>query len=189
MRYLFLIILIAASIGIYVVFLQPKFSHISELRTSLASYNEQLNTAKKLQSEREQLITVYNSIQKSDLDNLTTLLPDSVDNIRLIIQLDSIAQKNGLATIRNVAFSTDEKQQSSDDEEDASDQPYGTFKISFDTSGSYTNLLAFISDIEANLRLVDITDINLTPVSQDGKTSSADSFQYKVDIQTYWLKQ
>lgn len=193
MRYIFLLILICAGIGVYFVLVQPKFEHISELRTELVLYKEQLQTAQKLQAAREQLIAVYNSISKSDLDNLKTLLPDSVDNIRLIIQLDSLAQKNGLSTISDVAFDADEQKDTNvsavADGSEAEDEPYGTFHISFKTNGSYNNLLSFISDIEANLRLVDITDVEFSVLDNQSAKASTDKFDYKVDIETYWLKQ
>lgn len=188
MRYFFLLILIAASIGIFTVFIHPRFATISALRTQLAEYQTELKTAQELQSQREQLIATYNSIQKVDLDNIRTLLPDSVDNIRLIIQLDALAQKNGLSTVRSVSYdagSTVKSTTAAPNPEDA--HPYGTFKISFETTGQYKNFLAFIADVEANLRLVDITGVTFQPTTD--KNGVVTSMTYKVNITTYWLKQ
>jgi len=197
MRYFFFLLLIAASVGVFIIFINPQFSTIATLRTSLATYHKELTTAQTLQASREELIATYNSIQKVDLDNLKILLPDSVDNIRLIIQLDSLAQKNGLSTVRNVTYDADKSataQPSSSTtsrvvvEDDTTDSlPYGAFKISFETTGQYKNFLSFLSDIEANLRLVDVTSVSFTPLVD--KTIPTGTMTYKVDITTYWLKQ
>lgn len=189
MRYFFLIILIAAAIGVFTVFIHPRFATISALRTQLAEYQTELKTAQELQAQREQLIATYNSIQKVDLDNIRTLLPDSVDNIRLIIQLDALAQKNGLSTVRSVSYDAGSTAKtpagSAPNPQDA--HPYGTFKINFETSGQYKSFLSFIADVEANLRLVDITGVTFQPTTD--KNGLVTSMTYKVDITTYWLKQ
>jgi hypothetical protein len=104
MRYFFLILLIAASIGTFVMVIKPRYENLRETRQQVSSSDENLATAAKLKTSREELIARYNSVPKADLDNLKTLLPDSVDNIRLIIQLDALATKNGLSTLRNVDY-------------------------------------------------------------------------------------
>lgn len=187
MKYLFLLIVIAASIGTFVVLINPEFQKISGLRSDVALYQERLQTAQQLQASREQLIATYNSIQKTDLDNLKTLLPDSVDNIRLIIQLNALALQNSLSTVRDVQYdpkSTNPNATPTSPEDAAS--PYGTFQIVFTTSGQYKNFLAFLSDMEQNLRMVDVVSVDFTPTD---KTTSVDNQQYKVLLKTYWLKQ
>ncbi|MEK7228172.1 MAG: type 4a pilus biogenesis protein PilO, partial [Patescibacteria group bacterium] len=59
------------------------------------------------------------------------------------------------------------------------------FKLSFSTTGPYKNFLAFISDLEQNLRLVDITEVKFTQGSGPGVV---DNLSYAVSLKTYWLK-
>ena len=63
--------------------INPRFQEINQARQDIAIYRERLDTAEKLKASREQLIAAYNSIQKSDLDSLKALLPDTVDNIEV----------------------------------------------------------------------------------------------------------
>lgn len=93
MRQLFLLIIIAVSIGAFVTLVVPRYKQVQAMRADVASFDGRLATAEKLKQSREELIARYNSIPKADLDNLKVLLPDSVDNIRLIIQLDSRDKK------------------------------------------------------------------------------------------------
>lgn len=192
MRYIFLLILIALSIGAFALYVQPRYAALRETREQISGYNSNLDTAEKLKTSREELISRYNSISKSDLDNLKTLLPDSVDNIRLVIQIDSLATRNGLSTVRNVEYQSQEKAStaaapSNVQSPDAARKPYGEFVVSFQTTGQYKNFLSFLSDLEENLRLVDVTKVEFTP--SGGTASLAGNMAYTVTLKTYWLKQ
>jgi Tfp pilus assembly protein PilO len=187
MRYIFLLILIGASIAAFVMFIKPRYENLQTVKKEVASSNSNLSTAAKLKTSREELIAQYNSIPKADLDNLKTLLPDSVDNIRLIIQIDSLATKNGLSTLRNVDYkAVDEKAQSASPE--TIKRPYGEFIISFQTVGQYSNFLAFLSDLEQNLRLVDVMAVEFI-TNDAAAVGLASNVTYKVTLKTYWLKQ
>jgi len=194
MRYIFLLIVIAVSVGVFSIYVKPRYEEVRAIKKEVSSYNGNLDTADKLKTSREELIAQYNSIPKSDLDNLKTLLPDSVDNIRLIIQVDLLATRNGLSTVRNVnyqlkdvAAATGASGQQAGQSPESAKRPYGEFVISFETTGQYKNFLSFLSDLEANLRLVDITKIDFTPTGT--VQSLAGNMSYKVTLKTYWLKQ
>jgi Tfp pilus assembly protein PilO len=188
MRYIFLLIIIGASIGVFVTLINPRYQEIKAMRKDVASYAARLETAQKLKLSREELIARYNSIPKADLDNLKILLPDSVDNIRLIIQLDSLATKNGLSSLRSVQYDAAKTDPSTKTVETTSgpQRPYGEFNMSFETTGQYKNFLSFISDLEQNLRLVDISTVTFSPAVNDRGLS--DSIKYSVTLKTYWLK-
>lgn len=191
MRFIFLLFLIAASIGVFMVLVRPNYESLQSIRTQIASDRASLETAKKLKASREQLIADYNQIPKADLDGLKTLLPDSVDNIRLIIQIDALATKNGLSVLRNVDYKLAEEKKvattATPAQQDAAKKPYGEFIITFQTVGQYKNFLAFLSDLEQNLRLVDVTSVDFT--SPDNQQQVSNSASYKVTLSTYWLKQ
>ncbi len=190
MRYLSLIILIALSLGTLFFYVKPRYDATKETREQIAAYSANLDTAEKLRTSREELITKYNAISKGNLDSLKALLPDSVDNIRLIIQIDSLASRNGLSTVRNVEYQVDQdiaSQTSQLQSRKDSDKLYSEFVISFQTTGQYKNFLSFLSDLEENLRLVDVARIEFRPMSE--ATALTGNMVYTVTITTYWLKQ
>lgn len=196
MRYIFLLLLIAASVGVFITVIIPRYHDIQADRALITTYQANLQTATQLQQSRNALIAQYNNIPKEDLDNIKTLLPDSVDNIRLIIQLDSLATKNGLSSLRNVDYNPDQTTDTGGAGDTArttdatvAQKPYGEFVITFQTSGQYSNFLSFISDLEENLRLVDVTNVEFTPVTSSGAQTAASGITYKVTLKTYWLKQ
>ena len=205
MRYIFLLIVIGASVGTFFMVVKPRYDKLQTIKNEVAAYDTSLETAKELKNSREELIAKYNSISKTDLDGIKTLLPDSVDNIRLIIQLDSLATKNGLSTLRSVDYKSEETSSTGAGNTggagggvsagqvqniEAARRPYGEFTISFQTAGQYKNFLSFLSDLEQNLRLVDITAIDFGASGGDSGQgqSVANNLTYKVTLKTYWLK-
>lgn len=188
MRTIFLTIIIVASIGVFAMVVKPRYDTARSMQREIAVSTASLETAEQIKTSREELIAKYNAIPKTDLDNLKTLLPDSVDNIRLIIQIDSIASRNGLSILRNVQYQTAKKGATEAVQTpDSARKPYGEFTISFQTSGQYKNFLSFLSDLEANLRLVDVSQIEFQPNS--GIQSLTGNMLYDVTLKTYWLKQ
>ena len=205
MRYFFLLLLIALSIGVFVTVIKPRYANIQTIRSDVASTDANLTTADKLQQSRVALIAKYNAIPKADLDSLKTLLPDSVDNIRLIIQVNSLANKNGLSVLRNVDYKSDQDKTTSTPStiptptststtpiptsSGIGNKPIGEFTITFQTSGQYKNFLTFLSDLEQNLRLVDVMSVDFSVSDTASNPTLASFLTYKVTLKTYWLKQ
>lgn len=180
------LLFIAVSITVFFVVIKPKYNELQNARDNVKKAHANLETAGELIKSRNELLAKYQSIPKKDLDNLKVLLPDSVDNIRLIIQVNSFATKNGLTLLRNVEYQVDQEKVNTNTA--VNNMPYGEFNISFQTSGQYKNFLSFISDLEQNLRLVDITKVEFLPTDQSSQGSGS-GMTFKVALKTYWLKQ
>src|SRR4051812_36680797 len=82
-------ILIAGAI--FFMYTQPTYDQTKAVQTKIASYDEALKKAAELQTLKQQLLAKYNSFNPADLERLQKLLPDHVDNIRLILDMDHIA--------------------------------------------------------------------------------------------------
>ena len=73
--------------------------------------------------------------------------------------------------------------------------PYGIFPIEFVVDGNYDTFLAFLKDLEHNLRLVDIKSVSFvvpsaaaTSAVSSGVTTNPNIYSYTLKIETYWLK-
>jgi Tfp pilus assembly protein PilO len=192
------VILIGVAATFFFVVTNPLYNSISAQKLEGSSYNDALNTSKELQSERDQLTAKYNNIDPDDLAKLEKLLPDSVNNIRLVLEIEQIASPYNM-TLSDVKYNaTDAGDKTSTDTtaivqgEDATQQSkdYGIFNLEFSTTGTYDDFMNFTKDLENNLRIVDIssiafdTSVNANPSS---KTNSG-IYRYDFKIKTYWLK-
>ncbi|KKR43695.1 MAG: hypothetical protein UU10_C0015G0014 [Parcubacteria group bacterium GW2011_GWF1_40_6] len=202
MRFIMPIILIAISITLFFVFANPIYNEISVLRGEVASYNEALDNSKALENERDKLTAKYNAINPENLTKIAKLLPENVDNIRLILEIEQIALPYGMV-LKDVKYDTTDAGAAATGSAaiqgggatKTSPKDYGIFDLSFSTTGTYNNFINFTKDLENNLRIVDMSSIifssnNIVGASSNpsSKTVSTEVYKYDFKIKTYWLK-
>lgn len=187
-------ILIGISVLLFALFTNPIYGDVTGLRATSASYEEALANAKNLQSVRESLLSKYNGFSTEDVARLKKLLPDNVDNIRLILEIQGIASNYGMQ-IKNVKYDakkaagveTETPQNAAAAREQVRD--YGVFDMEFSTEGSYDNFVKFVRDMERSLRIVDVTSVAFSSVDGASAQSLANNiYKYDFKIKTYWLK-
>src|ERR1700744_1679822 len=100
------ILLIIVAIGIFYTFTDSRISQLKAVAASNADYLSAINNSEKLISERDAVLQQYNAISPSDQSRLNTMLPDNVDNVRLIIDVNGIAARHGFS-IQNITTSAD----------------------------------------------------------------------------------
>jgi len=170
------IIIFLASIGIFFGYVDPTYKNDQGLSSQLGQYENALSNSKELLAERDKLITKLNTFSQSDVNKLQTLLPDSVDSVALIIELDSIASQFGMR-VRNFTATP-----GASDTLGVSATPYGTLSLSFTTTASFETFVAFLKTVENDLRLIDISNVTFTSASNNSV------YDFTVSLNTYWLK-
>ena len=182
MRYLLPLILVAAAIGLFVIYTNPTYENgIKSLVVEQQSYNDALNKSQELKSVRDTLLSKYNTFSSDDNQKLSELLPDNVDNIRLVIDINNIASRHNLAVKNlNIGDTKSSKTVASAAAVGAAGSAVGSVDLGFTVSSDYDGFLAFLFDLEHSLRLIDIEKITFT----ETLTGIND---YNLTIQTYWL--
>ena len=207
-RFFIPIILIGTSIAFFFMITNPMYDNTSvdnpgilQLKSQIASYNEALDTSKELAKIRDQLTAQYNAIDPNNLIKLEKLLPDNINSIRLILEIEQIASPYGMV-LTNIKYdspsSTSAKTADTStvvvqggDAAQASSKDYGVFDLEFFTTGTYNNFINFTKDLESNLRIIDIDSVSISPntdISVVNKKNSSDTYNYDFKIKTYWLK-
>lgn len=160
-------------------YVDPTYTEIRELQKEEATLNLALDRALELQEVRDQLLSRYNTFSQSDLSRVEKLLPDHVDNVRLILDIDGIASEYGMR-VRNVALEDPKRRQGSN-ALGPDTLAYESLVLSFTVSGDYATFRQFLGDIERSLRLVDVEGVSFTALDSG-------IYDYNVTIRTYWLK-
>ena len=187
MKFIFPIILVALSVGLFIKYINPTYHSISGLQTTKAAYNEALNNSQEFVKKRDELASKYANLSQTDRDRLQKLMPDNVDNIRLIIDIQKIASQYGMLP-RDISFDPVASngqptgQQLSPSQLQEANKDYGTFALSFSVNGTYGNFLGFLGDLEKSLRIVDIQSITFSA------DATGTTYKYNFKVQTYWLK-
>lgn len=195
-RYIIPTILTAAAIAGFFMFTDPLYQDISLKRQTVDSYDQALGNSKALESERDKLTQKYNSFDPNNLARLQKLLPDNVDNIRLILEVGNIASPYGML-LKDVKYdtATDKKSgavsniQPAIDNASSNSKDYGVWDLEFSTQGTYGNFVSFLKDLENNLRIVDVSSIQFSSNTGLGLNPSLpQSYKYDFKVRTYWLK-
>jgi len=173
------IILIIVSIAVFLTYTDPAYNKIKTAEKDEVQYDEALNKSRELQTIRDSLLSKYNTFSPADIEKLEKLLPDNVDNVRLILEIDNTASKYGM-NLRDVSVSGGTETTGKNIVE-ATAKDFYTITLSFSVSSSYANFVKFIEDLERKLRIVDVSRIVF-------KASDSDFNEYRVSIETYWVE-
>lgn len=150
-------------------------------REQLTKIGDALKKANELRDIRDRLAEERNGISEADLNRISKMLPDSVENIGLIIELNNIARDKGMELLNPSIDGGGSSGASVDIGPD--NKKFGSLRMSFGVNTTYEKFIGFLKELEKTLRLVDVTNVNFS--SPDPKTGRAN---FSVTIQTYWLK-
>lgn len=203
MRLVFAILGVVLAGGMFFYYTKPTYDAVQATQAQIAQYDAALDKAAELQQLKQSLLSRYNAFNPNDLDRLQKFLPDHVDNVRLILDLDSLAGRYGLG-LQNVDVSgssaaTGAKNQTAIGAISASGQKYDSLTLKFTTHGTYSAFMQFMTDLESSLRVVDLVALSIssnTPGSAavSGPLGSRPSgpteplYTYDITLRTYWLK-
>jgi Tfp pilus assembly protein PilO len=179
-------ILILAGIG-FSVFISPEYAKMKAIEAELVQLEADALVADNLKQSRTILENQRSQITNQNIERTEKLLPDSPDNIRLIIQIDEIAKRNGLTTLRAIAY--DSKGQPRAGTQAVNSSAYDSYEVTFETVGQYRQFVSFIKEVETNLRIVDIISVDLAPETSafTAGQGTSDLQRFKVTLKAYWL--
>jgi Tfp pilus assembly protein PilO len=169
------LILIILSIIIFFVFIDPQYEEIQVLNKQKRDNDNMLGLSRELQRKRDQLQSDYNSISLEERRQLERLLPDTVDNVRLVLDINNIAESRGI-NIQNIDITRDTGAQTQQGQQrntamvaGAVDRvsDIGTIRLGFTVTASYDVFKSFLRDLEETLRVVDVRSLNIR-TSQTG---------------------
>lgn len=192
-RSIFTILGLVAAGGIFLFYTKPAYDGVQAMRTQIAEYDAALQKAAELQQRKQELLSRFNAFNPTDRERLEKLLPDHVDNVRLILDLDSLSGKHGMA-VQNVVVSTPSSAQNTQGAAStisASKQKYDSLTLKFTTSATYETFQRFLTDLEQSLRIVDLVSLKIAaggaPTTAGGAVPS-DLYTFDIVLRTYWLK-
>ena len=115
MIFIFPIILIVIAGAIFFVFTDPILNQllvvdpqsgtlkggVFPLLSERSDLNTALSNSEKLRTASQSLVDKYNALSETERTGVDKLLPDRIDNVQLVIDVNSIADKYGM-TIKNI---------------------------------------------------------------------------------------
>ena len=185
--------------SLFFFYTMPAYDNVQTLQAQIDQYNSALDKAQQLQQLKQTLLARYNAFNPNDIARLQTMLPDGVNNVGLILDLDNLAAHYGLP-LQNVDVSGGDTAstgtQTATGAIGANTQTYQSLTLKFGTSGPYSSFVQFLSDLQSSLRILDIVSLSVAPGTgssaviggQQTSSSPAPSYTYEITLKTYWLK-
>lgn len=181
------ILALLAAAGIFFVYVSPTWSGpIAAAKAAIANDDQALAAANEYAAEQNELASARNAIDPADLERLSIFLPDSVDNVRLILDLNALAARNGLS-LSNIDVAASAA--SSESSEGAAPgsipaesaiSPLVSVDLSLSAVGTYSALRDFLRGIERSARLLDVRNIVVNG-------SNTGVYTYQMNLRLYWL--
>ena len=179
-RYFFPVLMIAVSVGIYILFIDPLYDDMKAHQAQITQLNEALRNADRIIARRDELQNIIRNIPEADLDRLQKILPDNIDNVRLILEIDQLATANGLL-LRDADVQTTPTTQSNRLGPDL--EPQGTVNLKLTLAGTYDNFRQFVREFDRMLRIVDVANMSLAATDQVLGT-----YVYNLEVRAFWIK-
>lgn len=196
MNIIFPTILILSSIVIFFMYIDPVYQGTTEekgIKQLLLIKNDFLEKASdisQINKTKSELNDQYNLISINNLKRIKKLLPEHMDNVKLIVDIQRIGFGNGNSIrMGNISLSKTEDNDNNNGEiVIIENQGYNSAILNFSFTTNYSSFKKFIQDLHKSLRLVDIVSVSLTKESEGrDNTSGLNRYKFDISLRTYWL--
>ncbi len=174
------IVLLLLSVGLFYAFTNTQYQNVRKLYTLSGEYQNVLQNASRIMELKDQLLVKYEALPVAEIERINKVLPDSVDTVRLALDLDGMASRYGIA-IKNIQTVTDADKDTNLIVLPEVAGAYEKATISFGFVSNYENFMRLLADIEKSLRIIDVRSISF-------QTGESSLYDYQISIDTYWLK-
>lgn len=181
------IIIILISIGLFVMLINPIYTQeILPLQAQVKQYDSALKAAADFNQREIALANERNVIPADSINRLETYLPDGVDNVQLILDLNALAARSGVqlsnfdirdgaapaasATTQSGALSAGA----------VGNQLTDSLSLSVKATGTYSAFRTFLTGVESSLRPLDLVDMTVVD-------SATGVYTYTMTFRIYWL--
>ncbi len=170
----------------FLLYVSPAWSGpIQEAKSTIANNKRILAAAEEFEKRKNDLAAARNEIDPENLKRLEILLPDSVNNVGLILDLNALAARSGIS-LSNIDIQSTSDQSGGAGAYDASlgaarPDPVSSVDLSVTAVGTYPALQAFLSGIEKSARLLDVNDLTV-------RGSETGVYTYQMVVRLYWLR-
>ncbi|HEX2792472.1 MAG TPA: hypothetical protein VHO23_02035 [Candidatus Paceibacterota bacterium] len=177
----FLALLVA--LGLFFGYIDPTYKgSIETLRTEIRSYDDALDAADRFKEKEAQLTIARNAIPPESLARLEAFLPNGVDNVQLILDLDALAARTGMQLSDFDTAAVEDGSSPADGSIIlAEEEPIDSVELTMKGVGTYAAMRAFLTATEESLRPLDLMELSVTG-------SDTGVYSYDMKFRLYWLR-
>jgi Tfp pilus assembly protein PilO len=175
------LIALLLSVGLFFTYINPLWTgRIAETKEAIESDNQALQAAQAYLARQKELEDKSKNLSPEGVTKLTSMLPDGVDNVGLILSLNALAASSGLS-ISSIDVSTASANAASSAQSGGGSNPVGSVDLTLAASGDYSAFQTFLRGVERSQRLLDVKDLRVTG-------SNTGTYTYQMTLRIYWLR-
>ena len=183
MRTLTPVFSIVIALVAFFFYTQPKYDGTTSIESDITEYNKAVDTAQKLNTLIQNLLNEKNTHSQAELVKLDKIVPQEVDEVRLIVDLKNMAKHYNML-FGNIEVSSEPVDTSKLTSATVSDaigaDSFVTSDISFSLIGTYDQFKSMLYDIERSMTILDVT--NLSIAASEGTLQ-----QFNITVRAYSL--
>ncbi len=180
------LLLIITSVACYYIIISPIYfgggyvydvpadQSIIKLREFKNSNEEDSNKLKEAIVKINDLKKEYEGIDQYTQDRLNIMIPDSINNVRLMSEITTLMSSFGLPA-SGISITKEV--------EDKKLPGIGIYSISFSTKGSYFDLKDLLSKLETSMRLFSVQSVSFSPSEKPDEPMTV-----SIKMNTYYIK-
>ncbi|MEK9184234.1 MAG: hypothetical protein AAB892_00710 [Patescibacteria group bacterium] len=175
---------ILLAIGLFFGYINPTLTGpIAVAKQQIQDYDSALAAADRFRQKEAQLSQERSNIPPESLARLEAFLPDGVDNVQLILDLDALATRSGiqLGNFDTTEVAVDAANDAADGVITPSDHPVDSIELTMSGKGTYAAFRTFLDNVEVSLRPLDL-------IALDVQTTETGVYTYNMTFRLYWLR-
>jgi len=186
--------MIIGAIGLFIGYTQPTYdTAVIPTQASITDVDTALVAAQRFKEKEVELARQQAAIDPAQLARVSAFLPDSVDNVQLIVDLNSLAARSGIQLSNfDIAAGTTAETPAAGAQSApvalagsptvlGSGESVESLQLSVSATGTYAAFRTFLDGVEKSLRPLDVVELAV----QDSATGV---YTYEITFRLYWLR-
>ncbi|HMO78917.1 MAG TPA: type 4a pilus biogenesis protein PilO [Candidatus Paceibacterota bacterium] len=190
------ILLIIISAGLFFTFVDSTYEETKSLNAQIEINKETIELGNRLRDRQVEIENEYKNISSEERERMNKILPDAIDNVRLIVDINNLAKRIDFSAsdfgikITNINVVGEQNQnqtanQNNRQQSASNTSEIGTIQLSFTIEAGYESFKTFLEELERSLRIVDVVDFT---IGSGRVVDTKQVYNYSITINTYWLR-
>ena len=161
------ILALVLAVAIAFLFVRPTFSEIGALQTDIQNYKTERQRVVEINQLLASKVAILEGVSPDNVDRITTYMPSYVDEVKVLRDLQSIADSSGVI-YSAIQFDKQFGSQSSVDQDlnGGASEPV-PYSFTVGVEGNYSNIKSFLSALEQNHYPLQIYNADLSSTEGD----------------------
>lgn len=149
--------LLIIALAIIFTYIQPTFASIKDLQDERAEYQDIKDKAADFNAQLNALLAEVQSFRRSDIEALETYLPNQIDVVTIMADIETIARRNNVQITELISSDPVNPNDGVLLDDEQATVPHVSFQdFEMKLSGNYDNVKAMLRDIERNKYLLEV---------------------------------